>query len=95
MIIAPGYFLTWHTYGTWLHGDDAGSVDETHNQFGTPRVGPDPERLTRELQVLRNPPVVLDTAAPAVVDDVMRRHCALRRWTSGPLPSVPTMSTSS
>jgi hypothetical protein len=26
------YFITFTTYGTWLHGNGAGSVDPAHNQ---------------------------------------------------------------
>jgi hypothetical protein len=34
---AAGYFLTFHTYGTWLHGDERGSIDRKgYNIPGTP-----------------------------------------------------------
>jgi len=29
------YLITFHTYGTWLHGDPRGSVDRHHNVYGT------------------------------------------------------------
>jgi hypothetical protein len=38
------YFITFHTYGTWIHGDDRGSVDRHHNLYGTPMLPPDPSR---------------------------------------------------
>ncbi len=28
------YFLTFRCYGTWLHGDERGSVDRENNAFG-------------------------------------------------------------
>ena len=31
-----GHFLTFRTYGTWLHGDARGSVDRFHNVPGEP-----------------------------------------------------------
>ncbi len=79
-VFAPGYFLTWHTYGTWLHGDEAGSVDHGHNTFGAPRLGQDQERFDRELHALQHEPVTLSLTARILVDDVMRRHCRIRAW---------------
>jgi hypothetical protein len=35
-----GYFITWTTYGTRLHGDGRGSVDRRHNVFGEPFLTP-------------------------------------------------------
>lgn len=80
MVLPPGYLLTWHTYGTWFHGDPAGSVDLKHNAFGTPRLGPDAARLERELASLRHPPVVLSKAARLVASKAMRDHCEIRGW---------------
>ena len=28
------YFITFHTYGSWLHGAVSGSVDDEHNRPG-------------------------------------------------------------
>ena len=39
--ILPSYFLTFTTYGTWLHGDTRGSVDREHNIVETPYLEPD------------------------------------------------------
>lgn len=41
---ALAYFITYHTYGTWLHGNEAGSVDSQHNIPGTPMLPSDPVR---------------------------------------------------
>lgn len=78
---APAYFLTWHTYGTWLHGDDGGSVDRHHNTKGAPRLAPDRALFERSRASLVHPPVVLSPAARQAVDRVMREHCVRRGWT--------------
>jgi hypothetical protein len=31
-----GYLITFRSYGTWLHGDERGSVDRNHRAYGTP-----------------------------------------------------------
>lgn len=79
-VVAPGYFLTWHTYGTWLHGDEAGSVDVAHNRFGTPRLAPDQARFDLALHAMKHGPVTLSFTARILVDDAMRRHCRIRAW---------------
>ena len=32
------YLITFRCYGTWLHGDERGSMDRTHNVFGAPKI---------------------------------------------------------
>ncbi len=34
------YFITFTCCGTWLHGDERGSVDREHNTPGTPVLEP-------------------------------------------------------
>ncbi len=34
------YLITIRCYGTWLHGDERGSVDRKYNRYGTPRIAP-------------------------------------------------------
>jgi len=29
-------FFTFRTYGTWLHGDERGSIDRNNNLYGVP-----------------------------------------------------------
>ena len=74
------YFLTWHTYGTWLHGRAEGSVDKRHNAPNTDRLPPDSLREFRNRKRMKHEVFVLDAAARGVVDRVIREHCALRNW---------------
>src|SRR3990167_7225564 len=32
------YFITFRTYGTWLHGDERGSTSRKRNRFNTPMI---------------------------------------------------------
>ncbi|MGH9840991.1 MAG: hypothetical protein ACREEM_19730 [Blastocatellia bacterium] len=34
--IPLAYLITFRCYGTWLHGDERGSVDRDHNIYRTP-----------------------------------------------------------
>lgn len=57
--IPLAYFITFRAYGTWLHGDERGSVDRFHNTFGSPRLRPNPLRRNYECRMLKRPPVYL------------------------------------
>lgn len=74
------YFLTWTCYGTWLHGDERGSVDADHNQYGSSFVAQDMERWWEELRSLKGGPEVLAAPARAVVESTIRAHGEFRRW---------------
>lgn len=68
------YLLTWTIYGTWLHGDQRGSVDDTHNQFGTPYLDPDHSSVVRESDAMLSPAVWLDHEMRGVVRDELIEH---------------------
>lgn len=77
---AIGYFLTWTTYGTRLHGDERGSVDDAHNRYGTPRLEPDPRRERVERDAMVSGAVVLSAAMRSVVVEVIHAHAVVRGW---------------
>jgi REP element-mobilizing transposase RayT len=74
------YFITWSCYGTWLHGDEGGSVDRAHNVPGTPYLDPDPARYRRESQRSRQGAFTLDDSARRIVHDSILAHCHHRAW---------------
>jgi len=76
-----GYLLTWTCYGTWLHGDERGTVDEDHNTPGAPFLAPDDTRLLHEVRVMADRPVRFCQSARRVVDATIKRHCEIRHWT--------------
>jgi REP element-mobilizing transposase RayT len=76
-----GYFLTWTCYGTWLHGDVRGSVDEDHNQFDTASAAPNAARAFHHKARLKDAPTTLDSERRRVVEQTIRDHCEVRRWT--------------
>jgi len=77
---AVAYFITYHTYGTWLHGTQRGSVDATHNQYGEPFLSEDEQREQNEFIKLQHEPVNLTPDQIAVVDRTIREVCAHRGW---------------
>jgi REP element-mobilizing transposase RayT len=74
------YLITFPTYGTWLHGDDRGSVDRDHNIPGTRLVPPNKTRRHYEQRRLRHDSIVLGAAARAVVQRTMSEVAEHRGW---------------
>ncbi len=81
--MALAYFITFHTYGTWLHGTSKGkgSVDREHNQYGTEFVAPNAEREAEAKEDMAQPPYVMRLAEEReVVCDAIVSLCQERGW---------------
>ena len=78
--IPLAYFISFRCYGTWLHGDERGSVDRAHNQYATPFLSVDEKREAEGWQRLRCAPIIFDDAQRLVVDQAMRDVCIYRHW---------------
>jgi REP element-mobilizing transposase RayT len=74
------YLLTWTCHGTWLHGDQRGSVDRHNNKFGHPRVEPDEWVKEFERRLLSQPVDLLSERAREVVQATIAEVCAHRKW---------------
>ena len=74
------YFITFTTYGVWLHGRDTGSVDKQHNQPGTPFLPPDPVREAEMRGNMRETPYLLDAVRRSVVLETIQEVSGHRSW---------------
>lgn len=74
------YFLTWTTHGTWLHGDERGSVDKDHNTRGTSFVEPDSNLQSKARNRMGKHAVVLSPEMREIVEQAIRDHCEIRYW---------------
>ena len=74
------YLISFRTYGTWLHGDDRGSVDREHNTPGTPYLPANLDRERSARQRMRRQPVTLTKDQRVVVDKTIKEVCAYRGW---------------
>jgi REP element-mobilizing transposase RayT len=74
------YLLTFRTYGTWLHGDNRGSIDRFHNVYGTPYISPSQQRHRYNLQRLKTPPLLLSGAQRHAIELAVNETCLIRRW---------------
>jgi len=74
------YFITWTTYGTWLHGDERCSVDRKNNSPDTDRLPPDPRRVAIERSLMKSSPQRLSGTERAIVTNAIVEHAAHRSW---------------
>src|SRR6266700_977813 len=74
------YFITFTTYGAWLHGRAPGSVDRQHNVPGTPFLPPDPDTEAACRTAMRQEPYILDEPTRTVVLRTIREVAAQRGW---------------
>jgi REP element-mobilizing transposase RayT len=75
-----GYLITFRCYGTWLHGDERGSIDREHNLPGEPLVESDRRLEQTRMCLLKHAPVTLGEPSRMVVDRTIHEVCKYRDW---------------
>src|SRR5712691_10301332 len=78
--IPLAFLITCRTYGTWLHGDERGSVNRFRNQYKSPRLPPESKWLETNTQRLKKEIVVLDAAQRRCLEAAARETCEIRGW---------------
>ena len=78
--IPIAYLITIRTYGTWLPGDDRGSIDRYHNIYGGPRAHPNPILEEQCRAKLKSEPLILDLPKRTAVEDAIVEVCKTREW---------------
>lgn len=79
--IPYGFLITFRSYGTWLHGDERGSVDRNHNTYGSPRIPENAGLKKLSRSTMKRPPVVLNRKMRKAVEIAIREVCQHRGWT--------------
>jgi len=75
------YLITFRSYGTWLHGDQRGSVDRFSNLYNSPYLPPDWNRRERELKRMKAESVTLNARQRELTERAIRETCVIRDWT--------------
>ncbi len=76
------YLITFRCYGTWLHGEERGSVDRRHyNRYGTPDMPANTKIFDDEKANLKTSAFVLNQEQRAVVTAAVQEVCANRGYT--------------
>jgi REP element-mobilizing transposase RayT len=75
------YFISFRTYGTWLHGDSRGSIDRYHNRYRSPYIPPNAKWHRYNLQQLKTAPLILGAGQRKSIEAAIRETCRIRNWT--------------
>ncbi len=78
--IPLAYLISFRCYGTWLHGDERGSIDRFHNQYKSEYRQPNKNLQQFNRKNLKSPPVSLETIRREVVEETIREVCVHRGW---------------
>jgi len=78
MTDAIAYFLTWHTYGTWLRGDPRGWIDRVDDHTELREQHDELNRQDRER--LKHDPIILSPEMRSCIDTTIREVCGHRHW---------------
>jgi REP element-mobilizing transposase RayT len=74
------YFISFRTYGTWLHGDKRGSIDRSNNRYGSPYLKPNALWRNYNERRLKHQPLILKPTHRQALDIRLRETCTLRDW---------------
>jgi hypothetical protein len=74
------YFMSFRTYGTWLHGDKRGSIDRFHNRYRSPYVPQDDKWRDYNEQRLKTKPLILKGRHRRAIHAAIRETCDIRKW---------------
>jgi len=74
------YFISFRAFGTWLHGDNRGSIDRFHNRYKSPYMPPSQIWYNHNQQRLRAKPLTLEAEHRKLVEKAIRETCEIRKW---------------
>jgi REP element-mobilizing transposase RayT len=74
------YLITFRCHGTWLHGDERGSVDRDNHTYGGAFLEPDSRREHRERHLMTREAASLDPTCRRICEETVREVCLHRGW---------------
>ena len=74
------YFISFRTYGTWLHGDRRGSVDRFHNRYKSPYIPENQAWHRYNQRQLKSKPLILGASQRRAIKIAIRETCKMRKW---------------
>jgi len=79
--VAFAYLITFRCYGTWLHGDERGSVGRRgSNIFSEPRIKPSSTLRQMDADKLVGSPIILSAIEREIVEGAIREVSAVRGY---------------
>ena len=80
MTFINAVFITVSTYGTWLHGDERGSVNRKGLTFRAHFVAPNPKLERMKRSQMDQAPMIFDAAKRVCVHNAVESFCEFKQW---------------
>lgn len=74
------YFISFRSYGTWLHGDKRGSIDRFHNRYRSPYLPRSDSRRNYNKRLLKTKPLILKAKHRQSILTAIQETCRIRKW---------------
>jgi REP element-mobilizing transposase RayT len=74
------YFISFRTYGTWLHGDERGSIDRHNNAYGTPKIPANEHWESISTNRMNTGAFFLNADCRSAVEEAIKETCDVRGW---------------
>src|SRR5712691_9109075 len=78
--IPLAYLISFRSYGTWLHGDERGSIDRFHNRYKSPYISPNEAWQKHNKGLLKSEAIKLDASQRKSVEEAVHENCEIRKW---------------
>ncbi|HEV7858478.1 MAG TPA: hypothetical protein VGO91_07600 [Pyrinomonadaceae bacterium] len=78
--IPLAYLITFRCYGTWLHGDERGSIDHFHNHYKSSYIPSSKTWHQHNTHTLTGKAVTLNAAQRESIGKAIRETWAFRNW---------------
>ncbi len=76
------YLITIRSYGTWLHGDERGSMDRReYNRYGDPKIAASKLKVERDKNLMKAPTFIFGAETRCNVEAAIREVCEMRGYT--------------
>ena len=74
------YFISFLSYGTWLHGDRRGSIDRFHNRYRSPYMPKNDSWRNYNRAQLKTKPFFLRAKHRRAIKEAIKETCNKRKW---------------
>lgn len=74
------YLITFRCYGTWLHGDERGSINRFNNKYKSPYLKADKNWNNYNKSKLKSEAFLLNAHCRKIVENTIRQVCEFKKW---------------
>ena len=74
------YLITFRCYGTWIHGDERGSVNKFNNKYQSPFIKTNKTWEAENKNKLKGEAVILNAEQRTIIEETIREVCKFKDW---------------